>query len=96
MCIKKEEKVNPITLYMIIGLYEKIMCKIIKKIAVLVMTAVMCVSSTEVVNAANASVYINKGGGYEVHSISTTNAKPKSKKVNTPGIKKQPILLVAL
>lgn len=50
------------------------------------MVAVMCVSSTEIVNAASATEYIRKGASYEVHSISTTKISDRSKKVNTPGI----------
>ncbi len=64
------------------------MKKITSKLLAIMMVAVTCLSSTGTVNAATATVYINEGTSYDVHSISTTKIGDKSKKVNTPGINK--------
>lgn len=63
--------------------------KIAKKAVAAILVATMLMSaSVFCTNAASAQYYKKLKSSYEVYTISTSNAKEYSKKVNTPGFKK--------
>lgn len=61
---------------------------VVKKISVILMAAVMCISSIGVANAQTVTKYLNTGTAYDVHTLTTTKIGDKAKKINTPGINK--------
>lgn len=64
------------------------MKKLKEVVAIILIVMTLMSASVISANAASATYYKKQKNSYDVYSITTSNAKGQSKKVNTPGFKK--------
>ena len=64
------------------------MSNVVKRITVIIMVVVMCISTPGVANAATVTKYVRNGSSYNVLSLDVSMIGAKSEKVDTAGLKK--------